>query len=153
MALDPKIEQFVADNPQGVLTTYRKNSRAQMSIVTVRPHRDGIGISITETRSKFHNLVRNPACSLLISAADWWSGFIVVDGEAEVIHSGNTDPETLRLARREIYSATTRRRSSDWNEYDELVEADKRVAVILRSDHTYGTALNPDWPGARISGR
>ena len=99
MPLDPKIEQFVADNPQGVLTTYRKNGRAQMSIVTVRPHRDGIGISITETRSKFHNLVRTPACSLLISAADWWSGFIVVDGDAEMIHSGNTDPETLRLAR------------------------------------------------------
>ncbi|MCH8222629.1 MAG: TIGR03618 family F420-dependent PPOX class oxidoreductase [Chloroflexi bacterium] len=153
MPLDPNIQQFVADNPQGVLTTYRRNGKAQMSIVTVRPHRDAIGISITETRAKFHNLARNPACSLLISTVDWWSGFIVVDGNAELIHSGNTESETLRLARREIYSATTRRRSTDWDEYDKLVDDDKRVAVILRPDHVYGTALDPDWPGARISGR
>ena len=38
-------------------------------------------------------------------------------------------------------SATTRRRSADWDEYDRIAEADKRVAMILRPDHVYGTAL------------
>ena len=152
MPLDPKIEQFIADNPQGVLTTYRRNGKAQMSIVTVRPHRGAIGVSITETRAKFKNLLRNPGCSLLISAADWWSGFLVVDGEAELIWSGNTDPETLRLARREIYSATTRRRSAGWDEYDQLVDKDKRVALILRPDHMYGTAFQPGWPPSGVPG-
>lgn len=58
-----------------------------------------------------------------------------------MIHSGNADPETLRQARRHIYSATTRRRSADWAQYDRITEADKRVALIVRPDHIYGTAL------------
>ena len=119
--LDPGVIQFIQDNPQGVLTTYRRNGKAQMSIVTVRLHRGAIGVSVTEDRAKFKNLLRNPECSILISSADWWSGFIVFDGRAELIWSGNTDAENLRLARREVYSATTRRRSGDWDDYDRLV--------------------------------
>ena len=153
MTLDPRTEQFIADNPQGVLTTYRRNGKAQMSIVTVRPHRAGIGVSITESRIKFKNLLRNPSCSVLISAADWWSGYLVADGEAELVWSGNTDHETLRLARREVYSATTRRRSQDWEEYDRLVEADNRVALIIRPAHMYGTFFQENWPGARLASR
>ena len=146
MPLDPKAQQFVADNPQGVLTTYRRNGKAQMSIVTVRPHRGAIGISITESRIKFKNLLRNSDCSLLVSAVDWWSGFLVFDGTAELIWSGNTEAEELRLARREIYSAMTRNRTDDWDEYDRLVDDDKRVAMILNPTHIYGTAFLPGWP-------
>jgi hypothetical protein len=90
---------------------------------------------------KFKNLLRDPRCSVLISHADWWSGFLVFEGKAELMHSGNTDPQTLRQARRYIWSATTRRRSADWDEYDRIAEADKRVAMILRPDHIYGSAL------------
>ena len=88
--LDPAVTQFIADNPQGVLTTYRRNGKAQMSIVTVRPHRGAIGVSITEDRAKFKYLLRNPECSILMSAADWWSGFIVADGTATRRVSGAT---------------------------------------------------------------
>jgi hypothetical protein len=49
--------------------------------------------------------------------------------------------DPLRLARRHIFSATTRRRSADWDEYDRIAAADKRVAMVLRPDHVYGTAL------------
>ena len=129
--LDPKVVQFIEDSPQGVLTTYRRNGKAQMSIVTVRPQRGAIGVSITEDRAKFKNLLRSADCSILISSADWWSGFIVFDGKAELIWPGNTEVEALRDVRREVYSATTRRRSVDWDHYDELVEADKRLALII----------------------
>jgi hypothetical protein len=78
---------------------------------------------------------------VLISHVDWWSGFLVVEGRAELTHSGNTDPEKLRLARRYIFSATTRRRSRDWDEYDRIANDDKRVAMILRPDLVYGSAL------------
>jgi len=137
----PQIEQFIHDNPQGVLTSFRRNGMPQLSIVTVYPRDGGVGISITENRMKFKNLLRDPRCSLLISHADWWSGFLVFEGRAELIHSGNTEPAALRQARRHIYSATTRRRSTDWAEYDRITEGDKRVAMILRPDHVYGTAL------------
>jgi PPOX class probable F420-dependent enzyme len=139
--LAPQIEQFIHDNPQGVLTSFRRNGMPQLSIVTVYPRDGGVGISITENRAKFKNLLRDPRCSVLISHADWWSGFLVFEGQAELIHSGNTSPEDLRMARRHIFSATTRRRSADWDEYDRITEEDKRVAMVLRPDHVYGPAL------------
>ena len=113
--LAPQIEQFIHDNPQGVLTSFRRNGLPQLSIVTVYPRDGGVGISITETRMKFKNLLRDRSCSVLVSHADWWSGFLVFEGNAELTHSGNTDPETLRRARRHNFSATTRRRSADWD--------------------------------------
>jgi PPOX class probable F420-dependent enzyme len=140
-ALPPQIEQFIHDNPQGVLTSFRRNGMPQLSIVTVYPRGGGVGISITENRMKFKNLLRDPRCSVLISHADWWSGFLVFEGRAELTHSGNADPETLRRARRHIFSATTRRRSATWEDYDRFTEADKRVAMVVRPDHVYGPAL------------
>ncbi|MGH6689327.1 MAG: pyridoxamine 5'-phosphate oxidase family protein, partial [Gammaproteobacteria bacterium] len=86
----PQIEQFIHDNPQGVLTSFRRNGMPQLSIVTVYPRDGGVGISITENRMKFKNLLRDPRCSVLISHADWWSGFLVFEGTAELTHSGNT---------------------------------------------------------------
>jgi PPOX class probable F420-dependent enzyme len=139
--LPPQIEQFLHDNPQGVLTSFRRNGMPQLSIVTVYPRDGGVGISITETRAKFKNLLRDPRCAVLVSHADWWSGFLVFEGQAEMIHSGNADAEKLREARRHIFSATTRRRSADWEQYDRITEGDKRVAVIVRPEHIYGSAL------------
>ena len=139
--LPPQIEQFLHDNPQGVLTSFRRNGMPQLSIVTVYPRDGGVGVSITETRMKFKNLLRDPRCSILVSHVDWWSGFLVFEGRAEMVHSGNADPDTLRTARRHIYSATTRRRSANWDEYDRITDADKRVALIVRPDHIYGSAL------------
>ena len=100
----PQIEQFIHDNPQGVLTSFKRNGMPQLSMVTVYPRDGGVGISITETRMKFKNLVRDPRCSLLVSHVDWWSGFLVFEGRAELVHSGNADPDTLRL-RVETYTA------------------------------------------------
>ena len=94
--LAPQIEQFIHDNPQGVLTSFRRNGMPQLSIVTVYPRDGGVGISITENRMKFKNLLRDPRCSVLVSHADWWSGFLVFEGTAELFHSGNTDAEALR---------------------------------------------------------
>lgn len=139
--LAPQIEQFIHDNPQGVLTSFRRNGMPQLSIVTVYPRDGGVGISITENRAKFKNLLRDPRCAVLVSHADWWSGFLVFEGRAELTHSGNTDPETLRMARRHVFSATTRRRSASWEEYDRITNDDKRVAMVLRPDHVYGPAL------------
>ena len=140
-ALSPQIEQFLHDNPQGVLTAFRRNGMPQLSIVTVYPRDGGVGISITETRAKFKNLLRDPRCSVLVSHVDWWSGFLVFEGRAELTHSGNADAEALRRARRHIFSATTRRRSADWEQYDRITAADKRVALVVRPDHIYGSAV------------
>src|SRR4249920_291501 len=139
--LAPQIEQFIHDNPQGVLTSFRRNGMPQLSIVTVYPRDGGVGISVTETRAKFKNLLRDPRCSVLVSHVDWWSGFLVFEGRAELTHAGNSDPEKLGQAGRHICSATPRRGSADSDEYDRITEAAKRVPMTLRPDHVYGSAL------------
>jgi PPOX class probable F420-dependent enzyme len=139
--LPPQIEQFLHDNPQGVLTSFRRNGMPQLSIVTVYPRDGGVGISITETRAKFKNLLRDPRCSVLVSHVDWWSGFPRVRGPGRARSLRQHRPEALRMARRHIFSATTRRRSADWEQYDRITAADKRVAMVVRPDHIYGSAL------------
>ena len=74
MQLEPQIEQFIHDHPQGIMTTFRRNGMPQLSIVTVYPRDGGVGISITESRIKFKNLLRDPRSSVLVSHEDWWSG-------------------------------------------------------------------------------
>ena len=49
--LPPQIEQFLHDNPQGVLTSFRRIGMPQLSIVTVYPGEGGVGFSITESRA------------------------------------------------------------------------------------------------------
>jgi PPOX class probable F420-dependent enzyme len=139
-SLPPQIEQFLHDNPQGVMTSFRRNGMPQLSIVTVYPRDGGVGISITETRAKFKNLLRDPRCSVLVSHADWWSGFLVFEGRAELTHSGNTAPEPFaRLA------AASSARPPDGGAPTGPVRPDhrgrRRVAVIVRPDHIYGSAL------------
>src|SRR5258707_14152665 len=101
----PQIEQFIHDNPQGVLTSFRRNGMPQLSIVTVYPRDGGGGVSITQTRMKFKNLLRGPRCSLLISHADWWSGFLVFEGQAGLTHSGKPEAGGVGAAARPILSA------------------------------------------------
>jgi PPOX class probable F420-dependent enzyme len=102
--------QFLHDNPQGVLTSFRRNGMPQLSIVTVYPRDGGVGISITETRAKFRNLLRDPRCAVLVSHVDWWSGFLVFEGRAELTHSGNSARRRprLRSPRRQDFSKMRR---------------------------------------------
>ena len=114
----------------------------QLSIVTVYPRDGGVGISITETRAKFKNLLRDPRCSVLVSHVDWWSGFLVFEGKAELIAlrqhrprsaASGSPPHLQRhhaAAQRGLGCSTTGSR-----------QADKRVAMVVRPDHIYGSAL------------
>ena len=136
--LDDKVREFVSDNRQAVLTTFRKNGAAQMSIVTVGAYGDGVGFTTTEDRAKLHNLVRDARCSLLVSKSDWW-GYIVLEGKAEALRRGIADDDELRDALRGIYRAASSQEHPDWEEYDRAMVEDRRAAVIVVPDHVYGT--------------
>lgn len=137
--LDDRVKEFVSENHQAVLTTFRKNGAAQMSIVTVGPYGDGVGFTTTEDRAKFHNLVREPRCSLLVSKSDWW-GYVVLEGRAKVLRRGESDDDELRDALRGIYRAASGQEHPDWEDYDRAMVADRRAAIIVVPDHVYGTA-------------
>ncbi len=68
--LPENVKSFVSENRQAVLTTFRRDGAAQMSIITVGPYRDGVAFTTTADRAKLINLKRNPQCSLLVSKRD-----------------------------------------------------------------------------------
>jgi len=133
------IKQFASETHRGVLTTFRRNGAAQMSIISCGPLRDGIAFTVTEDRVKLKNLRRDPRCSLMVSRESWW-GFVVLEGRAQIISADNTGPEELRLALREAYSAASGEDHPDWSEYDQAMRDDRRSVIIVVPDHIYGTA-------------
>ena len=138
--LPEAITEFVSENHQAVLTTFRRNGSAQMSIVTVGAYGGGVGFTTTEDRAKLHNLRRNPRCSLLISKPDWW-GYVVLEGRARLLRRGVDDDNELRDALRGIYRAASGQEHPDWEDYDRAMVADRRAAVVVIPEHIYGAAL------------
>ena len=137
--LPDHIKKFVSENHQAVLTTFRRSGAAQMSIVTVGAYRDGVAFTTTAGRAKLNNLNRDHRCSLLVSQQDWW-GYVVLEGAAVVISSDSTNPHELALALRDVYRAASSKEHPDWDEYDEAMARDRRVAVVVVPERIYGTS-------------
>ena len=138
--LPQNVIEFVSASHQAVLTTFRRDGAAQMSIVTVGPYGDGAGFTTTEDRAKLHNLARDPRCSLLVSKVDWW-GYVVLEGHANVLRRGEADDDELRDALRGIYRAASGQEHPNWDEYDQAMIDDRRAAIIVVPERIYGTAL------------
>ena len=135
--LDDNLKRFVAENRRGVLTTFRRDGSAQMSIITCGPLRDGVAFSTTEDRAKLRNLRRNPRCSLLVAREDW-SAYVVLQGQAQLLSADNTEADELRLALREVYRTAAATEHPDWEEYDRAMVEQRRSAVIVVAEQVYG---------------
>ena len=48
--------------------------------------------------------------------------------------------EELRLALRDVYRAASGQEHPNWDEYDQAMRDERRVAVTVVPDHIYGTA-------------
>ncbi len=137
--LTDKAREFASQNNKGVVTTFRKNGAAQLSIVVCTPIGDGIAFTTTEDRSKLINLRRDPRCSILVSKEDWW-GFIVFEGRAEIIDQTNTPREEFLAACRLVYSQISGEHDN-WPEYDQAMLKDHRVVITVVPERIYGTAV------------
>ena len=137
--LPEHVRAFTTENHQGVLTCFRRNGAAQVSIVTCGAYEDGVAFTTTGDRAKLHNLRRDPRCSLLVSHPDW-RPFVVLEGSARVLSPGTTDTEELRQALRGVYRAASGQDHPNWEEYDRAMVQDRRSAIIVVPDHIYGTA-------------
>lgn len=136
--LSEYIQTFTKDNHNGVLTTFRKSRAAQMSLITCGPVTTGIGFSSTLEKAKIVNLSRDNRCTLLISSPDWRK-YIVIEGHAKIYSPEFGDPEELRLSLREIYRSASGKQHPNWEEFDRVMVADRRVAVIVEPEHHYGS--------------
>lgn len=135
--LDDKLRRFIAENRRGVLTTFRRDGSAQMSIITCGPLQDGVAFTTTEDRAKLRNLRRNSRCSLLVAREDW-SAYVVLQGAARLVSPGSGDADELRLALREVYRTAAASEHPDWDEYDRAMVEQRRSAIIVVPEHIYG---------------
>ena len=122
--LSEKVRRFLAQNHNGVITTYRRSGAAQMSIVTCGLYGDGVAFTVSGVPAKLANLVSQP---------DWW-GYVVLQGTARLYSPGNTDPGELRQVLRDVYQAAAGQPHPDWDDYDRAVAADSRSAIIVIPD-------------------
>lgn len=136
--LPENVRAFVAATNRGVLTTFRRDGAAQMSIITCGPYRDGVAFTTTASRAKLLNLQRDSRCSLLVSNENWW-GFVVLEGRAQIISAENTGADEYRDTLRDVYRTAAGEEHSNWEEYDQAMRDDKRSAVIVIADRIYGT--------------
>jgi PPOX class probable F420-dependent enzyme len=134
-----EVREFNMANNKAVLTTFRRDGSAQMSIVVSTPTEYGVAFTTTEDRAKYKNLTRDSRCSLLVSKDDWW-GFIVLEGNASLMTQGNTVRADYLAACRTIYRQISGEHSN-WAEYDQAMLDDRRVIITVVPDRVYGTAL------------
>ncbi len=138
--ISDRVREFLSQTSRGVLTTFRRDGAAQMSIVSCGPYRDGVAFTTTADRAKLINLHRDPKCSLLVSQEDWW-GYVVLEGHAEVLSSRNTSAAELAVILREVYRTVSRVEHPDWEEYDQAMRDQHRSAVVVIPERVYGTRV------------
>jgi PPOX class probable F420-dependent enzyme len=128
--------EFAAARRNGVLVTQKRDGRPQLSNIAYAVIDGVVKISITTTRAKYANLVRNAHASLYVAREDFW-GYVVIDGDADLseVATKPDDPGVDELV--DVYRAISGEHP-DWDDYRKAMVADKRVAVRLRPTHAYG---------------
>ena len=135
------LERLLGVSRMAVCTTYRRDGRPQMSLVTVGSMEGGLAFTTQGDRAKALNLGRDPRCALMVVTPDF-RGYAVLDGDAELRTRENTDADKLRLDLREVYSAARGGQEHDnWEEYDKAMVEQGRLAVILRPGRMVGVRL------------
>ncbi len=139
MTLDD-LEPLLAQNRIVTFTTYRRDGRPQMSLVTVGRMGDALVFSSSRGNAKYANLMRDPRCAMMVMTPNLRS-YAVLDGDAEVISVENTNAETLSTTLREVYRVAAGKEHPDWSEYDEAMIEQKRVAILLKPFRMYAHGL------------
>ena len=129
--------EFLSQNHNGALTTFRRNGAAQMSIVTCGIYDDGVAFTTTGDRAKLRNLRRDPRCTILVGTDDW-RNFVVLEGEARLVGVDNASEDEYRETLRNVYRTAAGQEHTNWPEYDQAMRDDRRFGVIVTPSHVYG---------------
>lgn len=90
---------------------------------------------VTYGRVKLRTLRERPATSILWRVGWRW---LAVDGTSELVGPGDTDPESLRLLLRAVFTGAGGTHD-DWVTYDRVMREEGRVAVLVHPARIYGT--------------
>lgn len=128
-----------------VVSTARSDGTIQSSVVNagVLAHpvtdRPVVGLVSMGSSKRVANLRRRPRATVVIRAGWNWAG---VEGPVDLVGPDHPlegiDSEGLRVLLRDIFTAA-RGTHEDWKEYDRVMAEERRVAVLVEPERTYGT--------------
>ena len=119
-----KAREFVAANPRGILTTYRRDGQAQLSPVSAGVDAEGrIIISVTEDRAKTKNARRDPRVALCVFTERFYGAWAQVEGTAELVDGPDRIDALVDYYRR------LSGEHPDWDDYRAAMERDRRVLL------------------------
>jgi PPOX class probable F420-dependent enzyme len=121
-------------------TTYRRDGRPQMSLVTVGRVGEALAFTTRQRNAKYANLMRDSRCAMMVMSPDF-RAYAVLDGDAYVLGPHSADAETVRFTLRDVYRASAGKEHPDWNEYDAAMAEQKRVAILLNPTRMYAHSL------------
>ncbi|MGV0626823.1 PPOX class F420-dependent oxidoreductase [Mycolicibacter minnesotensis] len=135
---DDKLLALIRGNSLGVLATVKRDGRPQLSNVSYHfdPQAVAIQVSVTEPRAKARNLRRDPRASLLVSSDDGWS-YAVAEGDAQLTAAAAAPDDDTVEALVALYRNISGEHP-DWDEYRQVMVADRRVLLTLPISHLYG---------------
>ena len=120
-----------------VLTTLKHDGRPQLSNVVYQLDTDDVfRVSLTATRAKYHNMVRDPRVSLHVARPDFWA-YVVFEGNADLSPVA-ADPADATVDELVALYRAIGGEHPDWAEYRAAMVADRRVVLRLRPTHVYG---------------
>jgi PPOX class probable F420-dependent enzyme len=128
---------FIRDRHHAVLSTQKRDGRAQLSNVSYFLGDDGIvRISVTASRAKTANLRRDPRASLHVSQSDFWA-YCVIEADVELLPVA-ADPHDATVEALVDYFRSAMGEHDDWDDYRRAMVADGRLLLLLRPTHAYG---------------
>ncbi len=132
-----KAVEFARTRTKSVLVTQSANGRPQLSNVMHHVSDDGVvRISITSSRVKYQNLVREPWAALHVTSEDFWS-WVVLEGDVSLtpVAAAPDDATVEELV--ELYRGLSGEHQ-DWDDYRASMVKDGRVVVRVAPIRGYG---------------
>lgn len=128
-----------------VVSTARADGTIQSSVVNagVLDHpvtsRPVVALVSAGSSRRLANLRARPRATVVIRGGWRWAG---VEGAVELVGPDDAlegvDGERLRFLLRDIFAAAGGTHD-DWEEYDRVMAEERRVAVLVEPERTYGT--------------
>ena len=132
-------ELSARDHGLVVLNTLRGDGSIQSSVVNagVMPHPTTgdpvVALVAIGFARKLRNLRADPRTSVVAHAGWQW---LTIEGAAEIIGPDDTDPETLRVLLRNVFTAAGGTHD-DWDTYDRVMREEGRAAVLISPTRAY----------------
>ncbi|MGI9156579.1 MAG: PPOX class F420-dependent oxidoreductase [Marmoricola sp.] len=136
MDLDTGVE-LARTRTKSVLVTQGRNGRPQLSNVMHHVGQDGVvRISITSSRVKYQNLVREPWAALHVTSDDFWS-WVVLEGDVVLTPVAKAPDDATVEELVALYRGLAGEHP-DWVDYRASMVAEGRVVVRLTPGRAYG---------------